>query len=67
MNEGTITIGSTTITPLRQEAVPKYAVVDEEGDVEDRDEADGADEDVNFNSSDVRILSFIYLLILYLI
>lgn len=57
----TITIGSTTITPLRNEAPTStnaYAVVDEDNDMEDRDEADGTDEDVNVNTTSGEVFAF---------
>lgn len=41
-------IGSTSITPIRQDAVAKLNVIEEEGgDADERDEADGTEEDVN--------------------
>lgn len=44
----TMFIGSTTITPIRQDAVAKFAVIEEEGgDADERDEADGTEEDVH--------------------
>lgn len=49
-----MTIGSTTITPLRTSSA---YTVDEDGELEDRDEADGADEDDNiYTSSEVSRL-----------
>ena len=45
-------IGSTTITPVGRDS---YTLNDEDGDMEDRDEASGADEDVDelFTSDEV--------------
>lgn len=39
-------IGSTTITPIRADSGAKFTVEEEGGDADERDEADGAEEDV---------------------